>query len=94
MNTIMNIWNKLINAVDKKIVKFILPAHRCVYCWKETAVWKNSISNVCACDKCVPKNCMCRILNRVNRATFLIQNQSDKINKTGKRYPCEDWQRI
>jgi hypothetical protein len=92
MNVILNIWNKIVNTVDKKVIKFVLPARKCIYCGLNFAIWKNSISNVVSCDDCVPRGCRCKI-GKTKRAVFL-QNSEQKKDHKGRDVPCEDWYRI
>ena len=93
MDTIKKIWNRIVNVVDNKIIKFKLPKTKCNGCIKN-AVWKNSISGVCCCDECVPRGCSCRLYKKVKRAVFFIDNYDYKKNKNKLEFPCEDWEKI
>lgn len=94
MDIIINTWNRFLNVVDKKIIKFVTPLKKCVYCSVKNAAWKNHISNVYACDMCVPRGCSCRLFQKVKRAAFLIQNYEYRKDNKGRDLPCEDWDRI
>jgi len=80
-------------SFDNKIIKFILSKPKCETCGVQDAKWKHVYLYQYACDRCVPRGCSCRIFKKVKRAAFLLQYEYKK-DKTGKEYPCEDWEKI
>jgi len=94
MGIIYNICAELFKTFNKKIIQFKLPAQICNFCGRKTATWRNKISEVRACNKCVPKSCLCRLNNKVKRASFLISNTELQKNKKEHDIPCKEWDEI
>jgi len=93
MYTIKKIWNRIVDVVDNKIIKFKLPKIKCYGC-PQDAIWRNTISGVCYCNECVPRGCSCRLYKKAKRAVFLIGNYDYKKDRRGLELPCEDWDKI
>jgi len=87
-------WDKLVNVVDRKIIKVTFSRYKCSNCVVKEALWKNTLTLVYACDECVPRGCSCRLYKRTKRAAFLIKQYDYQKDKTGKSLPCEDWEKI
>jgi len=94
-NSLFSVWDKIVNIVDKKIIKVKFSRNKCTNCEVREAIWRNIFSTtVYACDECVPRGCSCRLYKKAKRAAFLIKQYDHQKDKFGKYLPCEDWEKI